>query len=114
MCLVWLYTWLAFPGAGLAERAPDSAPARRDEAAWKSTVLGLFGTFKQATGAGLDLVDPGAKDSFRGGGGARIGPYRAPAASTPEGEVRPCVRAVVRPSKRTSCGVNGSVARVKA
>jgi hypothetical protein len=28
--------------------------------------------------------------------------------------VRRYVRAVVRPSKRTSCGVNGSVARVKA
>jgi hypothetical protein len=82
-------------GAALAERVPMSAPARADEASWKSTVLGLFGTFKAASGAGIDLVNPVDKDSFRGGGGGRIGPYRAPASSTPEGEVRVFVRARV-------------------
>jgi len=78
-------------GAALAERVPTSGPARADEASWKRTVLGLFGTFKAASGAGIDLVNPVDKDSFRGGGGGRIGPYRAPASSTPEGEVRRCL-----------------------
>lgn len=62
-------------------------PAQRDEAVWKRTVLDMFGNWQSATSSNLNLEQPSEDAAYRGGGGARIGPYRPPAADEPEGKL---------------------------
>jgi len=57
---------------------------------WKNRVLNMFGTFESATNANVDLVDPQTKDTFRGGGGSRVGyVYKPPSSTTPKGMLLP-------------------------
>ena len=79
-----------------AEVTSLAPPAKADEAAWKKTVVGLFGTWKTAVSRGgtdVDMEDPSLKDAYRGGGGPRVGKYhtsyRAPADKYLKGKLLP-------------------------
>ena len=65
------------------------APAMKDEAVWKQTVQNMFGGWQAATNSNVNLVAPSDESAYRGGGGARVGPYRPPAATTLKGMLLP-------------------------